>query len=213
MNSKHFLKEIVKGKTVGRATLSATLKDFFVGDDQLDQNFNVLELGGESASHQRVLPKKWKLFKSNVNKTGNPDYIFNANEEFPFEAKKFDGVVCFNTLYAIENQENCLRESLRVSKKFVIFNAPLISGLAPHPTDFHRYTRQGLEKVLKDIDAKSYEIVPVGGSFTSGVSLIDNYLRYRIIRIPFYLLAILLDNLDKVTKRECPIQYIVIIKK
>jgi len=213
MNLKHFLKEVVKGKTIGRATLSATFKDVLEKNNWLNQDFNVLELGSESASHQRVFLKKWKVFKSNVGNIGKPDYIFDANEKFPLESNKFDGVICFNTLYAIENQENCLKESLRISKKFVIFNAPLISGLAPHPHDFHRYARQGLEKLLKDMGIRSYKIVSVGGSFSSGLSLIDNYLRYRIIRIPFYLLAIFLDNLDRVTRRECPIQYIVVIKK
>jgi len=213
MNIKHFLKEIFKGKTTGRAMLSASLLDVLEGDPQYQQELQILELGSESASHQRVLPKNWKISKSNINNIEKKDHIFDANNKFPFESEVFDGVICFNTLYAIENQEYCLKESLRVSKRFVIFNAPLISGLAPHPTDFHRYTQQGLEKLLKDTGLRSYKIVPVGGSFSSGVSLIDNYLRYRIIRIPLYFLAILLDNLDRIAKRECPIQYIVVIKK
>jgi len=213
MNTKHFLKEILKGKTIGRATLSASLLKVFEKNSQYQQELQILELGSESASHQRVLPKKWKISRSNINNVGKIDYIFDANDKFPFEFGMFDGVVCFNTLYAIENQEHCLKESLRISKSFVIFNTPLISGLAPHPTDFHRYTKQGLEKLFTPLNIKSYKIIPLGGSFSSGVSLIDNYLRYRIIRIPIYLVAVLFDNLDKVTKRECPLQYIVILEK
>jgi len=213
MNKKHFFKEIIRGKTMARASLSASLKDVFEKEDQLNKNLEILELGSEPASHQRVLPKKWKIIKSNINDAGNPDHVFDANEKFPFEPESFDGVIFFNTLYAIENQENCLKESLRISRKTVVFNAPLISGLAPHPYDFHRYTRQGLEKMLETMKLKSYKIIPVGGSFSSGVSLVDNYLRYRIIRVPLYLLAIFLDKIDKMTKRECPLQYIVILEK
>jgi len=58
MNKKHFFKEIIRGKTMARASLSASLKDVFEKEDQLNKNLEILELGSEPASHQRVLPKK-----------------------------------------------------------------------------------------------------------------------------------------------------------
>ncbi len=145
------------------------------------------------------------------------DYIVDINKKFPFNSEFFDGVSFFNVFYLADDYANCLAESLRVSRKFVIFNSPLISGIAKHQTDLNRFTENKLKYLLEKLKneqiLKEYKIVPLGGSFSSAVNLIDVYLRYRIIKIPFYLMAILLDKLDKMIKRNCPMQYLVLIKK
>jgi hypothetical protein len=136
---------------------------------------------------------------------------------FPFKNSEFDGCVFFNVLYLIDNHMNCLKESLRVSKRFIMFNIPLISGIARHPKDFNRFTEDRLIEIInslkKDFKIEEFKVIPIGGSFSSAVSLTDSYLRFRIIRIPIYLFAILFDKLDKIIKRNCPMQYLVLIKK
>jgi hypothetical protein len=217
MKFKYFFKEIIRGKTIGRALLFASLKELFATDSWLNDNYLVLEIGSESASHQRALPKKWNLKKSNYIKMPDSDYVVNAEDKFPFSDKEFDGVVIFNVLSVLNNYYQALIESLRVSKKFVIFNIPLISGIARHPKDFNRFTEDRLFDLLnglrKEIKLNDFKIIPIGGSFSSAVSLIDTFLKFRIIRIPLYLLAILFDRLDHVIKRQCPMQYLVLIRK
>lgn len=217
MKFEDFLKEIIKGKNIGRALLFTSLKDLFGRELWLGGDFSVLELGHISASHQRAYPENWKIKISDYRPSDNLDYIVDINKKFPFKSEFFDGVSFFNVFYLADDYINCLTESLRVSRRFVIFNSPLISGIAKHPTDLNRFTEDKLKDLLEKLKneqiLKEYKIIPLGGSFSSAVNLIDVYLRYRIIKIPFYLAAILLDKLDKMIKRNCPMQYLVLIKK
>jgi hypothetical protein len=217
MKLNFFIKEIFKGKTIGRALLFATLKEFFDNEKWLNDKFSVLELGAEPASHQRTFPEFWQVKKSNYIEMKDIDFVVDAEKPFPFKNDEFDGCIFFNVLYLINNYMNCLRESLRVSKRFIMFNIPLISGIARHPKDFNRFPEDRLIEIFnslnKDFKIEEFKIIPIGGSFSSAVSLIDSYLKFRIIRIPIYLFAILFDKLDKIIKRNCPMQYLVLIKK
>lgn len=217
MKLKQFLKEIFKGKNIGRALLFASLKDLFGREPWLGGNFLVLELGHIKASHQRSYPLSWKIKISDYRPSDNLDYVVDVNKKFPFAPGFFDGVALFNVFYLADDYVNCLTESLRVAREFVIFNSPLISGIAKHPTDLNRFTEDKLNRLLEKLRSeqalKEYKIIPIGGSFSSAINLIDVYLRYRIIKIPFYLAAILLDRLDKMVKINCPMQYLVLIKK
>lgn len=214
MKFTYFLKEILRGKTIGRAMLFATLKELFEKEKWLNDGFKVLELGSEPASHQRAFPKFWQLKKSNYQPMEGIELIVNAEETFPFKDGEFDGTVFFNVLSVINNYLVCLEESLRVAKKFVMFNIPLISGIARHPGDFNRFPEDRLIEILENLGGiKNSKIISIGGSFSSAVGLIDAYLKFRIIRIPIYLIAFLLDRLDKFINRQCPTQYLVLIRK
>jgi len=46
---------------------------------------------------------------------------------------------------------NCLKESLRVSKRFIMFSIPLISGIARHPKDFNRFTENRLIEIINSL--------------------------------------------------------------
>ncbi len=217
MRFRYFLEEILRGKAIGRAMLFIALKKFFEENPWLNNEFLVLELGSEPASHQRALPREWKIRGSNYQLMPGLDLIIDAEKRFPVSNNDFDGVIFFNVLPVIDDYMNCLKESLRVARKFILFNIPLISGTARHPKDFSRFPQDRLLAILdnlkKDFLISEYQIIPIGGSFSSAIHLIDPYLKFRIIRVPIYLLAILLDKLDMVIKRSCPLQYLVLIRK
>ncbi len=212
-----FLKEILRKKTIGRILLFWGLKNLFEKELYLNKEYSILEIGSEPASHQRAFFKQWNIIKSNYKPMPNIDLIIDAEKKFLIEDKKYDGVMFFNVLSCIKNYQNCLEESLRISKKFVIFNIPLISGIARHPMDYNRFTKDKLDEIIKDLSLKfkinKVEIIPLGGSFSSAISLIDSYLKFRFIRLFFYSFAILFDKLDLIIKRECPMQYLVFIEK
>lgn len=217
MNTKYFFKEIMKGKSLGRAMLFNALKNLINREKWLKSEFNILEIGHEPASYHRVLPPEWKIKSSNYKPAQNIDLIIDAEKSFLFKDNEFDGVINFNVLYILKNYFQCLSESLRISKKFILFNVPLICGLVPQPHDYNRFTKEKLvdiiNKLKKEHNIVDYKIIGVGGTFTTAMDLVDYYLRFRIIKIPFYLLALFLDKLDKLVKRECPYMYIVLIRK
>lgn len=211
-----FVKEVLRGKNLNRAALFSVLEKVFHDEKWLSGAYSVLEIGEEKASHERTYPIGWKRVNSNYKKIDGVDIIIDANERFPIENEKFDGVTMFNVLYLVDDYLNCLKESLRVSKKFVIFNIPLISNIARHPVDMNRFTEDrliSLISILKSSGVKDWRIVPIGGSFSSAVVLVDVYLRFRIIRLPIYLLARMLDKIDLRFGYSCPTQYLVILKK
>jgi len=212
-----FFKEIWKGKTIARALFFLALEDLFKRENDLAGNFKILEIGAEPASHHRALPSGWKIVGSNFKPLPGVNVIIDAEKKFPIADNEFDGVICFNTLYVIKNYENCVNEMLRAAKKFVIFNVPLISANIDHPSDYTRLTEPRLEDMLGELKAngkiREYELLLVGGSFTAAASLVDLYLKFRPIRMFVGLWAVVLDRLDKMIKRQCPIMYLVLAKK
>jgi len=211
------VKEMNMGKTLARALLSASLNRLFSEDAELSKSAKILEIGGQPASHQRYMPPAWQLTLSNYKMLAGVDLIIDAEKEFPSDIGEFDGVVCFNALYIIKDYFNCFSESLKLAKKFVIFNIPLIQALVPEPNDFTRLTEDRIndliEELMKSHKIAGARIIPVGGSFSAAVSLIDPYLKFRVLRLPFYLSAVALDKLDSKIGRRSPIMYLVVIKK
>ena len=214
---KIIIKEILNGKSLARSLVNAFFAEIIKEKTWLSKDMRVLELGAESASHQKFFPKEWRLYSSNYKKISESDMIIDAENKFPLADNEFNGVVCLNTVYAIKNYNNCFSESLRVAENFILFHAPLIQAIIPHPLDFTRLTEDGIKSLIGELKAKfkveEFEIMPVGGSFSSAVSLIDPYLKFRILRLPVYLTAIFLDRLDKIIKRKCPMMYLILIKK
>lgn len=211
-----FLKEIIRGKTLFRAMLLVALKDIFLKDSSLQGPKSVLEIGGQRASHERTYPATWQVTNSNYQKFEKVDIVVDANKLFPLKSGSFDGVTIFNTLYLVDDYMNCLKESLRVSKHFVLFNIPLISLLTPHPVDMNRFTYDRLENMmhsLKNSGLTEYSIIPLGGLFTSATCLLDPFLHFRAVRIPVYILAKILDKVARSSKYRCPSQYLVVMKK
>lgn len=217
MNYKNVIMEIIRGKSLARALVNISFADAIQERPWLLGDMKILEIGAEAASHQKFCPKTWKIQASNYKQITDKDLVINAEDKFPVPDNAYNGVICLNTLYVINDYANCFSESLRVADRFALFHVPLIQAIVPHPHDFTRLTEDrlvSLSSVLsKDHRIDDFEIIPVGGSFSSAVSLIDPFLKYRILRLPVSLVALLLDNLDKVVKRKCPLLYMVLIKK
>lgn len=214
---KNIIKEVLRGKSLARSLVNVSFARIIQEKSWLSKRARVLELGAESASHQKFFPKGWQLYPSNYKKKFESDLVINAENKFPLAYNEFNGVICLNTVYVIKDYVNCFSESLRVAENFILFHVPLIQAIIPHPFDFTRLTEDRLISLVEELKTKfkieEFEIIPVGGSFSSAVSLIDPYLMFRIIRLPVYLMAILLDNLDKIIKRKCPMMYLILIKK
>ena len=208
-------REIFKGKNISRVQVFSALTDFFKTHKEMLGALDILEIGKEPASHERTFPKAWKIHSANYIKKENTEYVFDASKKFPFADGQFDGTVMFNVLYLIEDYKLCLEECLRVSKNFVLFNVPLISGIAKDPNDYNRFTEDKIKLTIESVSGSSmtYEIIPVGATFSASVALLDTYLRFKPVRIFFNLCSIPLDKLDKKIGRSCPIQYLVYIKK
>jgi SAM-dependent methyltransferase len=76
----------------------------------------------------------------------DPDVIVGSLESMPFEDESFDSVLCNAVLEHVCNAEESIRELARVVKPngHVVVAVPFLQPFHPCPTDFRRYTADGL---------------------------------------------------------------------
>lgn len=76
----------------------------------------------------------------------DPDVVVGPLESMPFEDGTFDSVLCNAVLEHVPNAEDSIRELARVVKPngYVVVAVPFLQPFHACPTDFRRYTADGL---------------------------------------------------------------------
>lgn len=146
-----------------------------------------------------------------------PDITIDLNEPFSLK-NQYETIFLFNTIYILESPEKTIKECYRFLKEngTLFFSSPFIYNESPEPHDYHRFTSEGLHKLLINAGFKEIKIIPFGERFTAATSLINKFFLFNIIKIPIYSLAIILDRLvPKKIKRlhPCPLGYFCIARK
>jgi len=146
------------------------------------------------------------------------DLVLDLTKPLPLENNYFDSALLFNCLYIFEDPARVLREIPRVIKPggFLLLITPFVFNEAPEPTDYWRFTSQGLRKVLSESGFNDIKIIPFGERFSASVYLLNKFLVLNFLRPLFYLSAILLDKLvpSSVKKNHpCPLGYLAIAQK
>lgn len=127
---------------------------------------SVLDVGG-SAQSVKDRVKSWKVEKYKILDNGQesgekPDYFQDLNKPFVFE-EKVDMVFClevfeyiWNPVEALGNLNDCLEPG-----GIVYISFPTIYPLhAPQGTDYLRYTKYGIIKLLGETGFTDIEITP-----------------------------------------------------
>lgn len=81
------------------------------------------------------------------------DVLGNAHH-LPFCSRTFECVIAQGVLEHIRNPMKAVKEAIRVLKLDGILYAevPFLQGFHPSPTDYQRYTRQGLLELFSDLE-------------------------------------------------------------
>jgi len=106
-----------------------------------------------------------------------PD-ICAKSGSIPFKADCFDGVICTELLEHLKDPESSLLEIKRVLKSggYAYFSVPQSWGLHYEPQDYWRFTKYGIEYLLKKFNFEILEIKRIGGIFSLvGQELVDVY--------------------------------------
>lgn len=126
--------------------------------------------------------------------------IYSPIHKIPVEDNYFDAILCIAVLEHVENPEEVVPELYRVLKPggHLILDVPFLQPEHKVPTDFQRYTKDGLVKLASD---HGFQVLQVKSLFTvyhtfywlvlEWLSLKDNIL-YKFLRItllPLILLA------------------------
>ena len=208
-------KETYKGKTIARILFNLEIKKYVknIGGVVIDLG------GGKSPSYERFWRiKPEKLIKVDINEKKEPDIVADLNKPLPFSDNLADTVFLFNVVYILESPQKTLQEINRILKPGgrLFMTSPFIFNEAKEPSDYWRFTSEGLEKLLKESGFKEFLIIPVGERFSAATYLISPFLLFWPVKFIFYAVAIVFDRFipkKLKLKQPCPIGYFVEAKK
>jgi len=205
----NLLKETRRGKTIARI-----LFNLKIAERVKNLNGIVVDLGsGFNPSHERFWQiKPEKFIRVDINEKTEPDVIADLNKTLPFSDNFADAVLLFNVIYILENPTEILREINRILKPGgkIFFTNPFIFNEAKEPSDYWRFTSEGLKKLLEEAGFNSFLIEPVGERFSAAAYLISPFLFFWPIKFVFYCLALIFDKLipkKLKSKQPSPIGY------
>lgn len=135
---------------------------------------------------------------------------------------KYDKVIIFNVLEHVSNYKKALKNLFLLLKKNgeVIGSTPFLYQIHGAPKDFTRFTKQHLEKILKESNFKNIHVEELGtGPFLACISLLRGY--FKFIPVIYQILIITAVFFDKTLslfmktnpKVLFPIGYIFFAKK
>lgn len=92
-----------------------------------------------------------------------PGAILGTLTDTPFEDDTFDSIICNAVLEHVPEIEKVMSELARVLKPggHAVVGVPYLQPYHPCPTDFRRYTRDGLAELGELHGLKNLEILPV----------------------------------------------------
>jgi SAM-dependent methyltransferase len=120
----------------------------------------VLNIG---SGNKRIAPhvKNLDIFKGT-----NIDYVCNA-EKIPIKKNSVDLIITQETFEHISKPKKALKECYRILKTGgrIYFQVPFIIGYHPGPTDFYRFTREGIIAFLSESGFKVEKVdITVAGA-------------------------------------------------
>ena len=205
---------ILRGKTLGRALFSEEVRKHAQG-----LSGRVVDLGsGGSPSYRNVLPSEIDYIATDYRLEPERGLSVDLNQPLPFPDSSERTLFCFNALYIIEDPEALMREVHRVLMRGGTFllSSPLLWSEIPEPHDYNRYTAEGLERILRKAGFTDIVISRYGERFSVCANLLHPFMLFRIVRIPVFLLALMLDNVipERFKKAHpAPLGYFVVAKK
>lgn len=136
---------------------------------------------------------KEKIFAPYVEKYFGLDYLSSPHSlskvdiigtamELPISDESVDTILCNAVLEHLERPWDAVKEMCRVLEHngYAILTVPLFWHLHEEPRDFYRYTKYGLEYLLKDVGFEIVEIKPASGFIvTFSQELVYFLLRFR----------------------------------
>lgn len=144
-----------------------------------------LDLGGGSApSYRRLLPSGFVRIVADP-QSPDPAQNIDGNQPLPFPDDTFDGALCFNMLYTLEDGLRALQELRRVTKPGgkLLLIVPFLFPETPEPHDYHRWTHEGTERLLRLSTWKLKRIERIGGPGAFFGTYLLPLHQFRLVRI------------------------------
>lgn len=190
---QELFRELLKGKSVTRVIQNWVLKHHTISGSVID-----LGSGSSRASYYRYL-----ITQSPLNLTYTDFYTDSKSKvkidlEKPFKLKKkYDHILCFNTLNLIYNPENVAKESFKYLKTGGTFigSADFLNRIHRDPNDYYRFTDQALVKLFTNAGFQFFVIYYIGvGPLTAAASDLIDFVP-KFLRPVFFIPLLAIDSL------------------
>jgi len=177
----HIISQTLKGKTINRMLMNASLRKFKLSGKILD-----LGAGIVYSSYFDFFQKEpgYTVTTVDISPERKPDITADLEQLLPLGPDSYDTVLCFNLLEHIYGHQQLLSETCRVLKPggSLVGYVPFLVKYHPDPHDYFRYTTQGLERLFKDAGFSASHIEYIGrGPFTAAWSQVE-YIMPRFLR-------------------------------
>jgi SAM-dependent methyltransferase len=113
------------------------------------------------------------------------DVIADLTKPLPIRSESVDGVVTFEVLEHIAEPALMLSEACRILRPggVLLLSVPFQWWVHEAPWDFYRYTRHGLEYLLKKAGFGTFDVQPTSGFWSMWILKL-NYQLARLVRGP-----------------------------
>ena len=190
---KDLLIETWRGKSLARILMNIAL-----GERVVSLKGRILDIGGGgNPSYLRYMDVSDATVDSvNIEAPRNPTYFHDLNEPFPIADATYDSALCINVIYCLRDPDLMTREAFRILRSGgnYVLVSPYVFNDNPEPEDYVRFTRMGLERLLRQAGFQDIQIKAIGGRASAAESLLDPIRLFYPIRIACRLWAIFLDR-------------------
>ena len=192
-------KQIMLGKSYMRASHNLYLKK------NLSLNSPTADLGsGEKNDYKKFIFKN-KNFVENFDfyKTNQFTKIINLEKKFVLK-KKYKNILLFNVLEHIENKDaliQSINNNLKKNGKLELF-IPFMYRYHGDPKDFYRLTHTFLKNFLKKNGFKVKIVLISAGPFNVILEILFKYLKFKLIKIIFSVLFILINQIFLILSKD-----------
>ena len=142
----------------------------------------ILDVGCGTRQYRDLLSASSHYIGVDENINTKPDVVSKA-EEIPFCNECFDSLLCIEVLEHLPEPEAAVKEMRRVLKKsgYIFISAPQTWPLHYEPYDFWRFTKFGLQRLMKKNDFEIINIERMGGICSLiGQRLIDVFWKLSV---------------------------------
>ena len=172
----------------------------------VSESATIVDLGSGEAPYAPLFARPgWRYVRCDLD--GPVDIRIVPGEQLPLADSSCDGVVSFQVLEHVWDLDWYLGESLRILRPggFLLLSTHGTWPYHPHPTDYRRWTRDGLERELSSRGFAVQGVEPVVGplAWTTLIRLLgarELLRRFAVTRWSLLPLLIVLANIKMVVE-------------